>query len=396
MEKLIEARNETAAIVNGLMAVENRSEAQNAELDAAMAKFETLTAEIDRQEKAAAINNVLAQPKARISKPGAVTAPKAGALSLDQFVRAVATNPEQIRAAATTFGNETTGADGGYAVPAEYSRTLETLLKGPESIVSLCDNITTLGNSIVLPVDEDPVWSAAGIQPADVAEGAAYGQTKPVIKQLTITLAKTGVIVPVSEEMLQDGVNIGAYVAQKSADKLQWKMNAKAMTAFLASGGLITVAKTGGAAAGSAPDLANVMSMWNSIPAQFRDSAVWIANPRLQTALMSLVIGQMPVFVPGGSLSNRPFDTLLGRPIIWSELCAAVGTVGDLCFVAPKLYYAVTKGAPQAAVSGHIWFDQDITAYKTSVRMAVKSKLSAVITRPDATTVGNCAVLATR
>jgi HK97 family phage major capsid protein len=190
-------------------------------------------------------------------------------------------------------------------------------------------------------------------------------------------------------------VNVGGYVAQKSADKLQWKINAAAFAAFMASGAKIVQPK-GSIAAGGAPDITAVLGMFQNIPAALRDSAVWFANPRLQTTMMTYVIGQMPVFVPGGSLANAPNDTLLGKRIIWTELAAAVGTEGDLVLVAPKAFYAVTKGAPQASVSTHLYFDADQIAYKTSARVAIKSKFSAPITRPDLTTVGNVATLATR
>lgn len=365
------------------------------QIDNALAEFDRLNGEVGRRERIENASKTLSQPMPRATRSGPEILVKK-TMDLNGFVKNVAMNPEAIRAAATTFAGEGTGADGGFLAPTEYSKTLEVLLKGSESILGLCDSITTGSNSIVLPVDEDPVWSASGVAAADVNEGIGYTATKPVLKQVTLTLQKTGVLVPVSEELLADGVNVGGYVAQKSADKLGWKLNAKAMTAFLASGAKIVVAKTGAAAAGTPPDIDNVLAMFQSIPAALRDSAVWFANPRLMGTMMKYVIGQSPVFVSGGSLANAPFDMLLGKRIIWSELCAAQGTAGDLVFVAPKAFYAVTKGTPQSAVSNHLYFDSDQVAFKVSARAAIKSKFSTVITLPDTTTVGNVAVLITR
>lgn len=388
MQHLIEKRNDLADRMNTLAAIKNRSTAQTKELDAVCAQFDDLTAEIDLAQSIGARNARLARSPRRPD-------PLASA-SLTEFVRNVALNPDAVKAAtATTYAGEGAAADGGVLAPAEYSRVLEVLLKGPDSLLGLCDGITSLTNSIVLPVDEDAPWSVAGIAAADVAEGAAYGESKPVFKSVQVSLVKTGVLVPVSEELLTDAVNIGGYVAQKSADKLQWKLNAKAFTAFMASGAKIVQPK-GSLGVGAAPDIDAVLGMFANIPVALLDSAVWLANPRLQTTMMKYVIGQHPVFVSGGSLANAPHDMLLGKRVIWSELCSAIGTEGDLVLVAPKGFYAVTKGAPRASVSAHLFFDADQIAYKTSARTAVKSKFSAPITRPDSTAVGNVVTLATR
>lgn len=397
MDKLIQRRLEVAELVNKLSALKNRTAAQNTDLDNAIEEFERLTAEIERQDRAANVAATLSTPQRRRTSPGSPGVPASRAeAELDGWVRNLAANPEAIRNAAGTYAGETTGADGGFLAPPEYSRTLEVLLKGPASLLGLCEEIITTSNSIVLPTDEDPPWSAAGIAAADVAEGAAYGQTKPVVKNVNVILGKTGVLVPVSEELLADGVNVGGYVAQKSADKLAWRLNAKAFSAFMASGAKIVAPKTSGSAAGSPPDMNNVLEMFGNIPAALRDSAVWLANPRLQGVMMTWTIGQTPVFVPGGSLANSPNDKLLGKPIIWTELCSAIGAEGDLMLVAPKAFYAVTKGQPKAAVSAHLFFDQDLVAFKCNARVAIKSKFSALITRPDGTKVGNVATLAAR
>ena len=68
------------------------------------------------------------------------------------------------------------------------------------------------------------------------------------------------------------------------------------------------------------------------------EGAVWLANPDTRPQLMQLkyddTAGQlMPVFLPGGNLSGKPFSTLLGLPIKFT-------------FAAPQL------GEPWRPVSG--------------------------------------------
>lgn len=152
---------------------------------------------------------------------------------------------------------------------------------------------------------------------------------------VTATLVKAGVLARVTQEMLEDTTGIGGYVSNKLARKLGWKLHARCIAAFLASGGKVVVAKTAGAVVGSPPDIDNILSMDVSMLDENRANAVWLANPRLKPSLSKLVLGQVPIFLPGGFAQGIP-DTLLGRPIMFVEGLPAVGAAGDLVFADPR------------------------------------------------------------
>jgi HK97 family phage major capsid protein len=374
-------------------------------IDNNLSKFESLTQEIERRERIEAAASRLAAPQPRRVGPGSIkTQERQEFRNEGEFFRAVAmasqgnVDPRLITNAAGDYVQEGTSADGGYLAPADASKTLVQMLASPTSIFGRLDPLFCSTNSITVPGDENPDWAGTGIHSHTVAEAAAYTATTPIFVQHTLTLAKSGVLVYVTSEMLSDVANIGQYVVTKSAKKLSWTMNLAAWTAIKGAASVKTVAKTSGAAAGSAPDLDNLESMWVGLYAPYRENSVWLVNPNLEPALRQLVLGTYnPVYMPAGGLSQAPYSTLYGRPVIYTEMAAAKGTVGDITLCDPTSFWGVVKNnGIQNSVSEHFKFDQDLTAYKASARFVVASKLSGVITRPDSTTCSNVVVLATR
>jgi HK97 family phage major capsid protein len=115
--------------------------------------------------------------------------------------------------------------------------------------------------------------------------------------------------------------------------------------------------------------------------AEWRGSAVWLINEDVTQQLMQMTVnvqnvagtenvGGWPVFVPPGRLSDAPFGALLGRPIVPTQACQTLGTVGDIIFASLGQYAAIIKaGGIQAVTSIHVFFDYDMTAFKFVFRM---------------------------
>jgi HK97 family phage major capsid protein len=411
MPNLNEMRESYASLTNRITELQNQDAKTGdaaVELDNALTEIERLAADIERQERFEAVQNKMGEPQRKTALPGATAKKKASAFEDDnQWFRAVADvalrnqiDPRLLRNAGGDVFQEAQGADGGFLLPVD-KRSLQSLLVTPEAICGKTDILLTPSNAVTIPVDDDPAWStAAGA--ADVSEGATLTEGKVQFKSLTLSLVKKGVLVRVTSEMLEDGTNIGPYVLGKTAQKLSWSLDKVCFAAFLASGAKIEIAKTVGAAAGSAPDILNVQAMWVKMLIQHRSNAVWLANPQLETALQKMYVtgassGVFPVYIPAGGLSEAPYAKLYGRPIIFSELCPAVGTTGDLMLVDPTSFFCVMKsGGPRTDVSIHSEFVKDVVAYRSYVRVVCASKFSAAITRGDGTTAGNVITVGTR
>jgi hypothetical protein len=140
-----------------------------------------------------------------------------------------------------------------------------------------------------------------------------------------------------------------------------------------------------------------VISVWGAMFSSMRAGAVWLANPRVEATMLNWVIGQCPVYVGPGGVADAPFGRLFGRPVFFIEGLPAVGTEGDLSLVAPQMFWGALKQAgPRIEESIHAEFKKDVVLYRGYVRSCFKSKLSAVVTRPDATTAGNVVTIQTR
>ncbi len=109
----------------------------------------------------------------------------------------------RLHAAATTFGSEGTGADGGFMVPPEFRTAIVEKVMGENSLFSRTDQQTTSSNSIVFPLDETTPWqTSGGIQAYWENEGGLKTQSKPLLGQETIRLNKLIALVPVTDELL--------------------------------------------------------------------------------------------------------------------------------------------------------------------------------------------------
>jgi HK97 family phage major capsid protein len=83
-------------------------------------------------------------------------------------VRNAVLNPAEMdqrlvrNAAASTYGAEGTGADGGFAVPPEWRAEIMANVDAEDGLLSRTDVQSISSNSITYPVDESPAWASSG------------------------------------------------------------------------------------------------------------------------------------------------------------------------------------------------------------------------------------------
>ena len=276
-----------------------------------------------------------------------------------------------------SYGSEGVGADGGYAVPPEFAREISTLSLEQDALLPYCDNVPVSGNNMAFPNDETTPWGTDGVRAYWEGEADAAAATKPKLGDNTIRLHKLAALVPVTEELLEDAPAMGSYVARKAAEKIDFKISNAIVRGngvgqplgFLNSGALVTQAAESGQTADTIV-AANVLKMFSCMPIQSRQTAVWLIHPDAEPQLPLMTVGQMPVYMPPGGLSNSQYGMLLGRPVIPHQVCETVGDVGDIMLVDFSQYLALVKaGGVKSQTSIHLWFDQDLTAFKFTLRM---------------------------
>jgi HK97 family phage major capsid protein len=101
-------------------------------------------------------------------------------------------------------------------------------------------------------------------------------------------------------------------------------------------------------------------------------NAFWFANhdtlPELAQMALAVGTGGAPVYMPGG-FGGRP-DTLLGKPIFYSEYPSTLGDAGDLILWNPTQYLEGVYQPLRSAESVHVRFVQHERAFKLWLRNA--------------------------
>lgn len=437
--ELLDAQNAILAKAEG----ENKRELsveEGTEMDGLAAEFDRLDKEVERRERVLAQTDRLAAPQGRVTEPDpigeeapapapaaqrTVARPAARAFEVDQprvrpqgnhgfnsfghfAISVMNANPKfgrepdkrLLRAAApSTYGNEGVGQDGGFAVPPDYRAEIMAKVFAEDSLVGRTDRQRSSSNTITFPTDMTTPWGTAGIQAYWTAEGATKTQSKPKLEQVTVKAHTLAAIVPVTEELLEDAPAMDGYLRRKTPEVMDFMISNAIVRGsgvgqplgFLNSAALVTVAAEGGQTADTI-NAQNVVKMFARMPLNSRQTAVWLINPDAEPQLPLMTLGQQPVYLPAGGLSDAPFGRLLGRPVIPHQVTETVGDLGDIMFVDLNQYLTLTKtggardaNGMRADVSIHLWFDQDIVAFRFTIRIGGQPWWSAATSPRDGT-----------
>jgi HK97 family phage major capsid protein len=287
----------------------------------------------------------------------------------------------------TTFANETAGTDGGFLVPTDFRTALISRIMGEDSLLGRCDQIQTQSTSVTMPVDVDEVWNDnSGVFARWENEGGVKPESKINLDQMNIRLNKLVCLIPVSDELLEDAPAVDGYIRRKAPDKINFKVSQALLDGdgqgkplgILKSGAKVTV--PAGAAPSGSLQFAHVAQMWGRMYGPWRNNAVWLVSPEAEAALMTMFFSTapvatvpatpIPVYLPANSISGSPYATLLGRPVIPTQACQPLGTEGDIIFADFSQYLALIRtGGIKTDVSIHVYFVQDLTAFRFVLRI---------------------------
>jgi HK97 family phage major capsid protein len=299
---------------------------------------------------------------------------------------------QRLAGAPSTYGNESTGADGGYAVPPEFSREIFRLSLGEDSLIPMTDNTNVGGNSMVFPKDETTPWGTDGIRAYWQAEASTATATKPKLGTTVLRLHKLMGLVPLTDELIADTNALDSYLPSKVGDSIRWKSNESILfgtgagqpQGLLSSGAAISVAKETGQAAATV-NIQNLSNMLARLMPGSLSSAVWMIHPSVIPQLFQLTLGNYPIFLPigagaGGAQSQGLAFQLMGRPVMVTQHASALGTVGDISLLDLSYYRTITKASGvETATSMHLYFDADATAFRAIFRLDGQSKIAAPV-----------------
>lgn len=335
-----------------------------------------------------------------------------------QAVRAAASPEGRIddrllRLGATDLG-ESVPSDGGFLVQTDFSTELLKRMYDTGVLASRCRRIPLSSNANGITINGIDETSRAdgsrygGVRAYWTDEAATYTSSQPKFRQISLKLNKLTGLCYATDELLQDTSALQSVITDAFVDEFGFKMDDAIVNGDGAGKplGLMNAAckvqvskETGQAAATVLAE--NLEKMYARMWPRSMNNAVWFINQEVWPQLFQLHhavgTGGVPVFVPGNSLNNAPFGTLLGRPIVPIEQCQALGTAGDVIFADLSQYLLVDKQSMASAMSVHVRFLYDETAFKFTYRVDGQPIWNAALTPyKGSATLSPIVVLATR
>jgi len=287
---------------------------------------------------------------------------------------------------AATGLSETVSSDGGFLVQQDFSEQLLNGVMQTGLLAPRCNRIAISGgsNGIRLPaIDESSRADGSrwgGVQSYWIDEAAEKTASKPKFRNMELSLKKLVGLCYASDELLQDSRVLETVIRQAFTDEIGFKLDDSIFRGtgggqplgIINSGCLVTVAAEGGQAADTVV-FENVVKMYSRMPARNRRNSVWLINQDIEPQLysMSLAVGTggSAVFLPGGGVSEAPYATLFGRPVLPIEQASTLGDVGDIVLADLSQYVLIDKGGIQADMSIHVQFVYDESVFRFVYRV---------------------------
>ena len=297
---------------NGLMSAEDA-----ATYDRMEAEVVDLGKEIDRLERQAVIDAELAKATSTpiTNKPNAQVAgeTKTGRAT-DEYKRAFWNNMRNRNSYeiqnALSIG---TDSEGGYLVPDEYEKKLVEALEDEVFFRSLATVIKTSSGDRKIPI----VTSKG--EAAWIDEGGQFPESDDSFGQTSIGAHKLATMIKVSDELLNDSVfNIEQYISKEFGRRIGTKEEeaffigdgtGKPIGIFNKTGG----AETGVTAASTGITFDDVMDLYYSLRAPYRNKATWILNDSTVKAIRKLKDGNGNYIWQPSVREGEP-DRILNRP----------------------------------------------------------------------------------
>lgn len=283
-------------------------------------------------------------------------------------------------------GSEAVPSDGGFLVQKDFSAELLMRMYQTGQIVSKCRKIPISGNSNgikINAIDEDSRANGSrwgGVLAYWVNEAAAFTGSKPKFRQVELQLEKLIALCYATDELLEDGAALESVIQQAFAEEMTFKVEdaivngtgAGQPLGILNSGSLITQAKDSG---DSGPVLTtnDVLNMWNRLWVPSRQNAVWLADVTIEPQLYKLVLGapslgQILLYTPPGDKGNQT-GMLMGRPVVFHEHGAVLGTPGDIILADLSQYVVIDKNGVRQDYSIHVNFLTDEGVFRFVYRV---------------------------
>lgn len=306
-------------------------------------------------------------------------------------------------------------SDGGALVLPEFSPEIMRMLYESESLWGRTRQYTVAGNSMKFPRLRDTNRADGtrhgGVLGYWMGEADAITETKVAFDTTDLSLNKLAIAVFLTEEMLSDsGYAIEQFVTEVCQAEIDYQLDKSLIRGngvgkplgILSSPARVTVTKESGQEADTIV-ADNILNMWSRrLSSGAGADLVWLVNQDIEPQLGKLTIatgsysGQVTYLPPGG-FADRPYATMMGRPVIPCEHCSTLGDEGDIILCDFKTYLSINKGQVNQLASPHVQFLRDLLCLKFTFRVNGRPAYnSPVTTEQSAATRSSFITLQTR
>jgi HK97 family phage major capsid protein len=309
--------------------------------------------------------------------------------------RGMNVDPRLVRA--PTGAGEVDPTGGGFLVQTDFAQAVFMIahdmgeLLGKVNKIPIGDKFSGLK---IPGVDETSRATGSrwgGVQSYWVDEGTTVTTTKPKFRMIEFSLHKLMSLMYTSDELLQDSVALTSIASQAFSEEIMFMTEdaiyegsgAGQPLGFMNSPSLVSVAAQVGQKTTTIVK-ENLDNMWSRLWVRSRRNSAWLINqdilPQLFQLNQAVGTGGALVFMPPGGMSEAPYGTIFGRPVVENEYSPTLGTTGDIALVDLSQYTLVDKGGVQAASSMHVAFLTDQMVFRITYRVDGKPMWTAPIT----------------
>lgn len=272
--------------------------------------------------------------------------------------------------------SELVPADGGFLLEPTFSKDILMSAFTTGQIIRLVRQIPIATQTLMINALAETARTTGsrwgGITGFWAAEGGTKTPSAPKFRRMELSLKKMIGLCYSTDELLADAGTLQNILSQGFASEVQFMVEDAVINGtgvgqplgIMNSGALIVVTRVGA----NAIAIGDIVNMWSRmINAQ---NAVWLTHSTVlpQIYQLQMTLGgavSTPVFLPPGGLSQTPYSTLFGRPILTIEHCQSLGTKGDLILADMSQYVlAVHSSGLKTDSSMHVRFVNDETAFR--------------------------------
>ena len=352
------------------------------ELDAMELSLEAALAEERTNDKLVALR----QPAKQVVRPDVGKTSPSDGLKFRSFgeqlvavARYYATGEMNYKLRAATGMSEGVPSDGGFLVQTDFAADLVRRVYETGQVVSKMRRIPISGNANGLKINAVAETSRAagsrwgGIVAYWLSEAGTKSTSYPKFRQMELSLKKLIGLCYATDELLQDATALEAVIRDGFAEEFAFMLDDAGVngTGVGQPLGIMNAACRVQVTRNTASHVysEDIVAMWARMWAKSRPKAVWFINQDVEPELFKLNLGGgtagsgvILTYMPPGGLSQAPYGTMMGRPVIPIEQCQTLGTSGDIILADFNEYLLIEKGGMQSASSIHVAFATDQTA----------------------------------